>query len=217
MHQSALVDIGTGNDQHGQDVTIAARREGKLPSASRGYYHEYTVATPGSSDRGARRTRRAVLHPGSLPQFQARARMTLEDLVKSGNDGVFRFPPPLPSGNDAIAETVIVRVATPNVRDKMAFLKACASALAFPAYFGQNWDAFYDCLTALAQRYAGGLVMVFENLSGFARSDPDEFAAALDAMIDAAEFWRDNRARLLVLVGVDQPVLAPELRELSPR
>ena len=55
MHQSALVDIGTGNDQHGQDVTIAARREGKLPSASRGYYHEYTVATPGSSDRRARR------------------------------------------------------------------------------------------------------------------------------------------------------------------
>ncbi|MGH8678377.1 MAG: ribonuclease domain-containing protein [Burkholderiales bacterium] len=55
MHQSALVDIGTGNDQHGQDGTTFFNREGKLPSASRGFYHEYTVATPGSSDRGATR------------------------------------------------------------------------------------------------------------------------------------------------------------------
>lgn len=30
-------------------------REGRLPRHERGYYHEYTVATPGSSDRGARR------------------------------------------------------------------------------------------------------------------------------------------------------------------
>ncbi len=30
-------------------------REGLLPRKARGYYHEYTVITPGSSDRGARR------------------------------------------------------------------------------------------------------------------------------------------------------------------
>ena len=30
-------------------------REGRLPQQPRGYYREYTVATPGSSDRGARR------------------------------------------------------------------------------------------------------------------------------------------------------------------
>jgi ribonuclease T1 len=38
--------------------TRAARvlnREGLLPDADRGYYHEDTVATPGSPDRGARR------------------------------------------------------------------------------------------------------------------------------------------------------------------
>ncbi|GAA2348971.1 hypothetical protein GCM10010431_86080 [Streptomyces kunmingensis] len=38
-----------------QDGTVFQNREGVLPSQSTGYYHEYTVITPGSSDRGARR------------------------------------------------------------------------------------------------------------------------------------------------------------------
>ncbi|MGY0019617.1 ribonuclease [Streptomyces sp. YJ-C3] len=38
-----------------QDGTVFQNREGVLPSRSTGYYHEYTVITPGSSDRGARR------------------------------------------------------------------------------------------------------------------------------------------------------------------
>lgn len=38
-----------------QDGTVFQNREGILPSASSSYYHEYTVKTPGSSDRGARR------------------------------------------------------------------------------------------------------------------------------------------------------------------
>jgi len=38
-----------------QDGTVFSNREGVLPSQSSGYYHEYTVKTPGSSTRGARR------------------------------------------------------------------------------------------------------------------------------------------------------------------
>ncbi|GAA1563835.1 hypothetical protein GCM10009804_20640 [Kribbella hippodromi] len=38
-----------------QDGTVFSNREGILPSQSSGYYHEYTVKTPGSPDRGARR------------------------------------------------------------------------------------------------------------------------------------------------------------------
>lgn len=38
-----------------QDGTVFQNREGILPSESTGYYHEYTVKTPGSPDRGARR------------------------------------------------------------------------------------------------------------------------------------------------------------------
>lgn len=38
-----------------QDGVVFENRERLLPSKSSGYYHEYTVETPGSPDRGARR------------------------------------------------------------------------------------------------------------------------------------------------------------------
>ncbi|MGI0486155.1 ribonuclease domain-containing protein [Pantanalinema rosaneae CENA516] len=38
-----------------KDGTVFGNREGKLPAAPSGYYREYTVPTPGSPDRGARR------------------------------------------------------------------------------------------------------------------------------------------------------------------
>jgi len=38
-----------------KDGTVFGNRERQLPAEKRGYYREYTVATPGSSNRGARR------------------------------------------------------------------------------------------------------------------------------------------------------------------
>ncbi|WP_089106880.1 ribonuclease domain-containing protein [Streptomyces hyaluromycini] len=40
---------------YSQDGVVFRNQEGVLPSQSSGYYHEYTVKTPGSSTRGARR------------------------------------------------------------------------------------------------------------------------------------------------------------------
>ena len=40
---------------HRQDDSVFSNREGLLPAEPRGYYHEYTVATPGLDYRGARR------------------------------------------------------------------------------------------------------------------------------------------------------------------
>ncbi|MFD9196267.1 ribonuclease domain-containing protein [Streptomyces phaeochromogenes] len=49
-----LIEQG-GPYPYSQDGTVFQNREGILPSQSSGYYHEYTVITPGSSTRGARR------------------------------------------------------------------------------------------------------------------------------------------------------------------
>ncbi|HVK52036.1 MAG TPA: ribonuclease domain-containing protein [Pseudoxanthomonas sp.] len=40
---------------HRQDGSVFGNREGRLPAQARGYYHEYTVDTPGLNHRGARR------------------------------------------------------------------------------------------------------------------------------------------------------------------
>ena len=50
----ALIDKG-GPFRYQQDNTVFANNEGLLPMRPAGYYHEYTVPTPGSPDRGARR------------------------------------------------------------------------------------------------------------------------------------------------------------------
>ncbi|MDI2126150.1 ribonuclease domain-containing protein [Yinghuangia seranimata] len=49
-----LIDAG-GPYPYRQDGAVFANREGRLPKQKSGYYHEYTVETPGSPDRGARR------------------------------------------------------------------------------------------------------------------------------------------------------------------
>jgi guanyl-specific ribonuclease Sa len=48
------IDKG-GPFPYGQDGAVFGNREGRLPRKDGGYYHEYTVVTPGSRDRGARR------------------------------------------------------------------------------------------------------------------------------------------------------------------
>ncbi|MET9077046.1 ribonuclease domain-containing protein [Streptomyces sp. NPDC004232] len=50
----ALIDKG-GPYPYARDGIVFGNVERHLPGHQRGYYHEYTVKTPGSRDRGARR------------------------------------------------------------------------------------------------------------------------------------------------------------------
>jgi ribonuclease T1 len=50
----ALIRRG-GPFPYRQDGTVFGNRERLLPPKERGYYREYTVKTPGTRDRGARR------------------------------------------------------------------------------------------------------------------------------------------------------------------
>ena len=50
----ALIRSG-GPFPHRQDGVVFGNYEHLLPEEPRGYYHEYTVETPGARDRGARR------------------------------------------------------------------------------------------------------------------------------------------------------------------
>ena len=49
-----LIDAG-GPFPYRRDGIVFQNRERRLPQQDRGYYREYTVPTPGSVDRGARR------------------------------------------------------------------------------------------------------------------------------------------------------------------
>lgn len=47
--------LTTGPFEYTKDGTVFGNREGLLPSKPNGYYREFTVETPGATDRGARR------------------------------------------------------------------------------------------------------------------------------------------------------------------
>jgi ribonuclease T1 len=49
-----LIDAG-GPFPYAQDGAVFENREGLLPAGAGGTYHEFTVVTPGSADRGTRR------------------------------------------------------------------------------------------------------------------------------------------------------------------
>lgn len=54
--RDTLARIAAGGPfEHRQDGSVFQNREHRLPSRDRGWYREYTVETPGSDDRGARR------------------------------------------------------------------------------------------------------------------------------------------------------------------
>lgn len=54
-----------GPFEHRQDGVVFQNREERLPAKPEGYYHEYTVDTPGLDYRGARR----IITGGTPPQY----------------------------------------------------------------------------------------------------------------------------------------------------
>jgi ribonuclease T1 len=53
-HTLALIATDGPFPYH-EDGIVFDNREGSLPKQKKGYYHEYTVETPGAGDRGPRR------------------------------------------------------------------------------------------------------------------------------------------------------------------
>ncbi len=54
--REVLYQIRNGGPfRYDRDGVVFRNREGLLPAGHKGYYHEYTVSTPGANNRGARR------------------------------------------------------------------------------------------------------------------------------------------------------------------
>jgi len=87
-----------------------------------------------------------------------------------------------------------VRIDLDGCADKAEFLERTAAALGFPAWFGGNWDAFFDCLADLGWRPARGHVLVFENTGDMRRHAPESLDTAITILNDAAAAW-DERGR----------------------
>jgi RNAse (barnase) inhibitor barstar len=80
-------------------------------------------------------------------------------------------------------------------QSKQEVLEGIAQAFLFPAHFGKNLDALYDCMTDLVHK-AGtqpGFVVVLEQLPDNPRFDRETREQLLDAFRDAADFWAERK------------------------
>jgi RNAse (barnase) inhibitor barstar len=84
--------------------------------------------------------------------------------------------------------------------DKKAVLRAIGKGFGFPAWYGANLDALYDCLTDLLEDSdAAGYVVVLEHLPREGDFDGEARAALLDVFRDAADAFADRGVPFRVL------------------
>ena len=80
-------------------------------------------------------------------------------------------------------------------QSKQEVLEGLAKAFTFPAHFGKNLDAVYDCMTDLVHKSGQqpGFVVVLEQSPDNARFDREAREQLLEVFRDAAEFWGERR------------------------
>jgi hypothetical protein len=103
----------------------------------------------------------------------------------------------------------VARVDLGGAGDKDALLGRLAQALAFPEWFGGNWDALEDCLCDLGWRAGDGHVFLVQ---GGEDLSPDELGVLLDVLGSAAAFWAERgRPFFAVFVDPQHALAVPEL------
>jgi len=90
----------------------------------------------------------------------------------------------------------VARIAA-GIADKAALLKTLKSALRFPEYFGNNWDALSDCLTDLSWIQAQRVVIVHED---WPLENSMEGLTYLDILAESIKAWKQGDAHELRVV-----------------
>ena len=104
---------------------------------------------------------------------------------------------------------VIFEVDVSTIGSEADLMDALATEMAFPDYFGRNWDAVDECLRDFSWRPAQGYLVIVQGSDSLASTLPDEARLLLDSFVTASDFWaKENVPFHAVLVG-DRAILSP--------
>ncbi len=80
-------------------------------------------------------------------------------------------------------------------QSKQDVLETIATSFLFPAHYGKNLDALYDCMTDLVHKAGSqpGFVVVLEQIPDNAKFDREAREQLLDVFRDAADFWAERK------------------------
>ena len=91
------------------------------------------------------------------------------------------------------------------IEKKLQFLNHAAVVMHFPVHFGNNWDAFEDCITDLEWIEAEGYVIYFDHTENFAQHHASELETVTELFQDAVEYWKKEGTSMLVLLSGPEP------------
>jgi len=92
------------------------------------------------------------------------------------------------------------------IEKKEQFLNHAAVAMKFPSHFGNNWDAFYDCLTDLDWVETEGYLIYFDHTDAFASHHESQLETVVELFQDAVDYWKgEGKPMLVVLSGTNAP------------
>ena len=133
----------------------------------------------------------------------------MSDLLfrNSGTSGLYHFPRHRQATIAKAADRQHLRLLLAEIlppADKAKVLAQIGKALAFPDWYGANFDALFDCLTDADWQPAKGHLLLLSGMANLLASDPDSFATLIEVLQAAAEsrlaantpFW----------IAIDTPV-----------
>jgi nucleotide-binding universal stress UspA family protein/RNAse (barnase) inhibitor barstar len=91
--------------------------------------------------------------------------------------------------------------------NRESLLDALAAGLAFPDYFGGNWDAAFDCLTDQPWT-AGAIVLIVLPIAKATEVDEKALTTLLALIQDAVLFWQGEQVKLYLLIDTERADLA---------
>lgn len=89
------------------------------------------------------------------------------------------------------------------ITSKADFFQISAEIMNFPDYFGENWDAFNDCINDLSWLPANGYLLLYTQPDNFAQNAPQEWEIALDIFQEVVEYWAGTDTPMYILLQTD--------------
>jgi RNAse (barnase) inhibitor barstar len=88
-----------------------------------------------------------------------------------------------------------------DINNKQTFFQGCLSAMNLPEYFGNNWDAWEDCLTDLSWCKASAYLFYYHKSQNFATNSPQDWTILLDILREAIAYWQQQNIPFFVVLS----------------
>lgn len=88
----------------------------------------------------------------------------------------------------------ILRVRGNKCADDSCFFDELSAALQFPFYFGENWDATWECITDLNWLRGSSFLIIFDSAEHLLSKSDRGFRILLEVLSDAHDRWHRETA-----------------------